>query len=127
MAAIGPLGEQIAQKYLQDRRYKIIKTNYWKPQGEIDIIAEKNGSIHFIEVKAVTWDFSQKTVDARGIRPEENLHKNKLKRLFRAIQIYLIEYDLSQNTAWQIDAIFVFIDQKNKRSAVEYYEHISIE
>lgn len=43
--------EQKAAVFLQDRGYNIIKQNYYCRYGEIDIIAEENGYIVFIEVK----------------------------------------------------------------------------
>jgi len=49
---IGKQGEQIAIDYLVDKGYKIIKQNFhFGKVGEIDIIAEKNNEIVFIEVK----------------------------------------------------------------------------
>ena len=126
-SSIGSLGEEIACKYLKNREFSILQRNYWEPQGEIDIIAKKNDIIHFIEVKSVNWDFNRKDYKNRGIAPEENLHKNKLKRLFRATQIYLIKQNIPEDALWQIDALFVFIDSKSRKSSIEYYEHISLE
>lgn len=124
---VGPLGEDIACKYLIDRGFEIVERNYNKKQGEIDIVAKRGESLHFIEVKSVSWNFRRGEIGERGIRPEENLHSNKLKRLFRAVQIYLMERRIPKEMLWQMDALFVFIDQRIKKSAVEYYEHISLE
>jgi len=49
--AKGDFGEAIAVKYLRDKRFKILETNYRNLHGEIDIIAKKDNCIHFIEVK----------------------------------------------------------------------------
>ncbi len=51
---IGDLGEGITCNYLKNKGYSIIETNYWKPWGEIDIIAQKRGVLHFVEVKSTT-------------------------------------------------------------------------
>jgi putative endonuclease len=122
----GLLGEDIACRYLVERGFEVSERNYRKPQGEIDIIAFKENSIHFVEVKTVSWNFGRAEMGERGIRPEENIHANKLVRLFRAIQIYLMERRTPKDAAWQIDAVFVFLDQKRKKSSIEYYEHISL-
>jgi len=58
---IGDLGESLVCRYLENKGYSIIDRNYWKPWGEIDIIAKKNRffskkeeKLCFIEVKTVT-------------------------------------------------------------------------
>jgi hypothetical protein len=71
---IGDIGEDIVCKYLQNKGYVVRERNYWRPWGEIDIIAEKPEFISFVEVKSVSkrggaGEFSQETV-----RPEENMH-----------------------------------------------------
>lgn len=124
---IGALGEEIACKYLVEKGFEVLERNYNKKQGEIDVVAKVGSSLHFVEVKSVSWNFGRGTIAERGIRPEENMHHNKLARLFRAVQIYLMERGVPKGTRWQMDALFVFIDQKRKKSAVEYYEHISLE
>ena len=51
--AVGEIGEEIACQFLERKGFKILERNYRKPWGEIDIIAEKDGVIRFVEVKAV--------------------------------------------------------------------------
>ena len=50
----GIIGEKIAQKYLKNNGYKIIENNYYTRNGEIDIIANKEKYIVFVEVKTRT-------------------------------------------------------------------------
>lgn len=45
-------GEVEAQKYLVKQKYKILETNFRTKLGEIDIIAFKNDTYVFVEVKA---------------------------------------------------------------------------
>lgn len=47
----GRWGENVAAEFLQKRGYGIIERNYRCRAGEVDIIAEKSGVIHFVEVK----------------------------------------------------------------------------
>lgn len=47
----GIIGEKIAQGYLINKGYEILENNYYTNKGEIDIIAQKDKSIIFIEVK----------------------------------------------------------------------------
>lgn len=49
----GDYGEVIAAKYLVDKGYEIIRKNYTKRGGEIDIIAKRKGLLVFVEVKTL--------------------------------------------------------------------------
>ncbi len=48
---LGNLGEKKAVAFLKDKGYKILKTNYKTHVGEIDVIAEYDGVLVFVEVK----------------------------------------------------------------------------
>lgn len=48
---IGNKAEDHAANYLKKQGYKIIERNYNLPCGEIDIIAKKNKTLVFVEVK----------------------------------------------------------------------------
>lgn len=48
---LGKKGEDIALVYLQGNGYKIIECNFRTRLGEVDIIAEKDDVIYFVEVK----------------------------------------------------------------------------
>ena len=49
---LGSIGEAIAEAYLKKHGYKILERNYRLKIGEIDLIAEKDNGISFIEVKS---------------------------------------------------------------------------
>jgi putative endonuclease len=49
---LGESGESFAVRLLKEGGYKIIEQNYRCRLGEIDIIAEENGVLTFVEVKA---------------------------------------------------------------------------
>lgn len=48
---VGIIGEKIAENFLKQNGYIILKTNFYTKKGEIDLIAQKNNCIIFIEVK----------------------------------------------------------------------------
>ncbi len=50
----GALGESRAAEYLRGMGYVLVDNNFRSRVGEIDIIAEKDGVLAFVEVKA--WD-----------------------------------------------------------------------
>lgn len=48
----GADGEELVANYLEQAGYKILARNYRLQCGEIDLIAQKNKTIAFVEVKA---------------------------------------------------------------------------
>jgi putative endonuclease len=128
----GVRGEQIASKYLENKGYSVIDRNYRKKWGELDIIAKKDGILHFVEVKTVSrksygGHFEQ---EINNYRPEENVHPWKIKRLQRAIQTYLLEKsvrsknDSDSELEWQFDLVCVFLDFEKRVAKVRFIENI---
>lgn len=50
--SLGARGEILAAEFLQKQGFRILFRNYRCRLGEIDLVAEKAGRIHFVEVKA---------------------------------------------------------------------------
>lgn len=117
---IGETGENIAVKFLMKHGFSILDRNYTKKWGEIDIIAEKDNKIYFIEVKSVSktdlGDVTHETGD--HYRPEENVHPWKMKRMSRTIQTYLLSKNYDDKD-WQVDLLVVFLDMKNKKARIK--------
>ena len=107
---IGKLGEGLAVKWLTDKGYSILKRNYLKKYGEIDIVARETDKIHFVEVKSVSYEtkVDMENAVSRGTwRPEENVHFAKQQRLSRVIEVWLSENNYKGS--WQIDILSVRI------------------
>ena len=119
----GDIGEDVTCKYLEKRGYRVVEKNYWKPWGEIDIVAERANILSFVEVKTVTRGTGQ-SVSRENIRPEENFHEGKLRRLHRAIQTYLLQHKVPESKPWQIDLACVYLDLTAKKARVELMENI---
>jgi len=107
---LGDWGEEIAEKYLQDKGYKIIEKNYQKRWGEIDIIAKENEELVFVEVKTRTKDKSA----LYGL-PQDSVDFFKQKKLIKTARIYLYEKNYSSQINWRIDVIAVELDGQNKK------------
>jgi putative endonuclease len=122
----GRLGEDIAGKYLKNKGFVVIGLNYRKKYGEIDIIAQKGKKTHFVEVKTFTRENFDQNVSrvTDNYRPEDNIHPQKLKRLSRTIQAYLLEKFPKGEPDWQFDAITLRLDLKTRRARVQFFENI---
>jgi putative endonuclease len=120
---LGDQGEKLVSEYLEHKDFKILERNYLRKWGELDIVAVKNGVIHFIEVKSVSrescdGDVNHETSDS--YRPEDNVHPWKAKRLRRVIQTYLLECSGSDGELeWQFDLAVVFLGESSYRITVE--------
>lgn len=129
---VGILGESIATKYLESKGFVTICRNYRKKYGEIDIITQKDGILHFVEVKSVSReiiDLPQKGNYPKDVfwgehRPEDNIHSAKLKRIRRTIQAYLFEKFKENEPDWVFDAVTVKIDKKTRRARVAFLENL---
>ncbi|MFZ3011613.1 MAG: YraN family protein [Minisyncoccia bacterium] len=124
---IGEIGENIAEKFLVKHGFSILERNYTKKWGEIDIIAEKNNRLYFIEVKSVsrvTLDNVSHVTTDNNYRPEDNMHPWKLKRMSRTIQTYLLSEKISEGKEWQVDLLVVYLDLKNKKARVKVVSDI---
>lgn len=126
---IGELGEDVACKYLIKKGFLILERNYTKKWGEIDIIAQKENILYFIEVKSKSvssLDFISQKFEEHGSeigRPEDNMHPWKLKRLSRVIQTYLIHNHIGNRT-WQFDLLVVYLDLELRRARVRKIDNI---
>lgn len=116
----GEFGEKICVSYLKKVGFEIIETNYTKRFGEIDIIAKKDNTLHFIEVKSIKIENdSDETYN-----PAENLTKKKYFKIYKTITAYKEEFNVSYETNWQIDLYCVFIDKVNKKHKISKIENI---
>jgi len=86
---VGDRGEAIACDYLLERGFRIIDRNFSGAGGEIDIVAEREGVIHFIEVKT-------RSSERRG-SPLEAVDARKQKRIRRAAERWLSNFRYNIN------------------------------
>ena len=82
---IGSDGESAAAAYLKRKRYKIIGMNYTCRFGEIDIIAQQNDCIVFVEVKT--------RKDERFAMAREFVTRSKQERLIKSALLWQQQND----------------------------------
>lgn len=120
----GSVGERLAADYLRRKGYTIVRMNYRRPYGEIDIVATKGETIHFVEVKTISREtdagISRETDD---YRPEEKVTSAKLRRLQRAISSYITENPSIED--YQVDVIGVVLDRENRMARCSLYSNVS--
>ncbi|MFH1191504.1 MAG: YraN family protein [Candidatus Omnitrophota bacterium] len=87
----GKAAENAASRFLKAKGYKILERNYKNKFGEIDIIAQQDGVICFVEVKA---RHSLKL----GV-PQEAVTIRKQKQICRVAVCYLKSSNLLERSA----------------------------
>ena len=103
----GRLGETAARRHLKSIGYAILDTNVRIGRHEIDILAEHDGTLVFVEVRA-----------RRGSRmgtPQESITPKKQASMLAAAQRYL-ESTCNWNREWRIDVVAIEIDRLDRIS-----------
>ena len=122
---MGDKGEDEWVKYLENLGFEIVKRNYLRKWGELDIIARKQSVLYFVEVKTVSSTFFVQGSD--WYRPEDNIHKAKTNRIKRAIQSFLAEQHLSIECEWEFSVITVILRRKtHELYKIEHLENLII-
>ena len=120
-ASLGQEGERLGCLYLTNKGYQILATNYSNPLGrrlgEIDIIAKKNGVFIFVEVKTRL----EKTGD--DTLPEENITRDKLRRLEKIAHHYLRVAQLLDHS-YQFDALAILYNAQKRLARIRHLEHV---
>lgn len=108
---IGKLGEDMACEYLTSLGFIIVERNYRTKFGEIDIIAAKKGKLHIVEVK---------TSKSSQVRPEENMHAVKMRKVAKLAEFY------SQGRLFSVDFIGVSLNGDNTLDKIVFLENLEI-
>ncbi len=101
---LGQQGETAAISFLQAKGFVILETNYRTKPAEIDIIANDNDCICFIEVKT-------RTSLKKGL-PRESVNYSKQKKIITGSLFYLKEKNL-MNSKIRFDVIEVLKNSNN--------------
>lgn len=110
---VGAWGEIYAARYLRDNGFRIISANYVCRFGELDIVAQKNGILSFVEVK--TRNESTRT------RPMEAVDEGKRERIKMASKSFLNYSKLKGEM--KFDVIEVYLDDNFKMTGINYIEN----
>ena len=105
----GDQSEDLATAFLEQESFIILERNYFaRKLGEIDIIAQKDDVLHFIEVKSGKADFD----------PVYNVTPGKLRKVINSAHYYMKTKNL--DVAFSIDALIIRHDE------VEFIENVTL-
>lgn len=101
----GRLGELAARSHLKSLNCTIIDTNVRLGRNEIDIVAEHDGTLVFVEVRTRR--------SRRHGTPEESITPQKRRQILTAVYSYL-ETTNSWHRHWRIDVVAVELDHLDR-------------
>lgn len=107
----GKIGEDFTENFLIKRGFKIVCRNFKNFLGEIDIIAQKEGLLVFVEVKTrknMDFGFPVEAIDIKK--------QNKIKRIAEA---FIKERDFKYNEI-RFDVMSVILSAKGEILLWEY-------
>jgi putative endonuclease len=85
--ATGRSAEDLAVALLEGRGYRIVARNWRRPEGELDVVAEDQGTCVFVEVRS-------RTGEEFG-HPLESVNPRKRAQIVRAARLYLDQEPVS--------------------------------
>lgn len=91
--------EKAASAYLENSGYRIIQKNFYCKAGEIDIVAEDDGYLCFIEVKY--------RENAENGFPEEAVDIRKARKITRSAIFYMTRYGIPEDYPVRFDVVSI--------------------
>ncbi len=117
--SLGKFGEDVAEKFLKKNKYKIIGRNIRFGKHELDIVAEDNQYIIFVEVKTRSY----KNVEQNDYgNPGRAVTSKKRSDTVRATYDYLKTHHSDKQP--RIDVIEVFLNSETKPPQILKVNHI---
>lgn len=112
--ATGQRGERLAREFLAGQGYCIREANYRCPQGEIDLVVEKDDCLVFVEVR---------TRRGQGFgTPEESVGPDKGRRLLALAEAYCQAHENLPEDR-RIDVVAIELGPRGQVSRLEHIEN----
>jgi len=110
--SLGAWGEAVAREHLASHGFIIHASNWRCSEGEVDLVAETDGTLVFVEVK---------TRRSRTYgTPEEAVGGRKARRLLLTATAYLEAHQLA-DVDWRIDVIAITAGRGPRLLNLEHY------
>ena len=111
----GVWGEALVADYLRGKGYKLAAHSYRCRFGEIDLIAEKDGVLLFVEVKLRT--------NLQYGAPREYVTVKKQEKLRAAALLYLSERELDVPARFDVAEVYTDVHRSAGKTRIAYIEN----
>jgi len=110
---LGDFGERVARAHLEAKGYRILATKFRVREGEVDIVAERDGVVAFVEVKTRRGDAMGSALEA--------IDGRKAQRLLLAAEAFAQEHpELPPDR--RIDLIAIDLDATGRVVSLQHIE-----
>ena len=111
---LGRTGERLAAERLTSAGYRILERNFRCRYGEIDLVAEDEHDLIFVEVKT-------RRGYAYGL-PEEAVDAHKQRKIMEVAMYYIDLHGCSERS-WRVDVVAVQLSVCGKLEEIRIYQH----
>lgn len=135
---IGKFGEYAARTFLETRYFNILENNMRTQKGEVDVVCERQGVIHFVEVKSIEIDTTQNNYFFTPEVPNENprvlldaydpifrVSSSKVRKIKKAARYYIQKHSLHGKDI-RFDVIIAYLFKNERKCTLKYYSNIFI-
>ncbi len=109
---LGRQGEQYAREHLSQNGYRIVAQNWRCRTGEIDLVAERDGVLVFVEVRT-------RRMTGRYGTPQESVDFRKQRQVRETAQMYLYRHRL-YDVKVRFDVICVLLSPEGVFSRLDH-------
>lgn len=120
--SLARLGEALICSELQKQGWRILGQNFRRYGTELDILAQKGGTLAVVEVKT-RRNFYHQTLKEPV---EELITPRKKQSLCRGVHYFLMESTIQPQTI-RFDLAVVSLNQENKNPKIYYYVDLGIQ
>jgi putative endonuclease len=102
----GEVGERVAERWLRRRGWRVLQRRFRSGHRDIDLVAERDGLVAFVEVKA-----------RKGRQfgdPVEAVHWRKQRELVRSASVWIDRHG-RPNETYRFDVIGVLVEGNSVR------------
>ncbi len=113
---LGRAAELFVAQHLESKGFRILRRNFFVRGGEIDIIAGKEDTILFVEVRAWDHPYWDKA------SPVVTVHRSKMQRIVKAARYFMLTNNIDENRVFiRFDVAGVI--RTTDGFSLDYYEN----
>ncbi|EGK13451.1 YraN family protein [Kroppenstedtia eburnea] len=109
----GQIGEALAARYLENKGYTILETNWRNRYGELDLIAEREGELVIVEVRTTRgrqYGYGFQSIDRRK------------QQQVRKLALAYLQSRQSQTASFRIDVVSVLLSPAGDPLRIDHLE-----